>query len=193
MSVLLQCVFDTEITKSGRLSDIMNKQRYRNIQGLMLFCTLLVLSAAFYFEHSQGLQVCPLCLMQRGCMFLFGFFCLTALCSKTLHQARRIGVIQMVFLLAGLYFAGRQLWLQSLPVESASVCMPGLDTLVHLFSKEQVLKAFLWGTGDCGEVTWRMLGLSMPAWSAMFFLIMFVVSAFVLWAVGLRLSRVESM
>ena len=33
----------------------------------------------------------------------------------------------------------------------------------------EVLSTALQGTGDCAEVVWRFLGLSIPGWTAVFF------------------------
>ena len=157
----------------------MNKPIYRNIQNLLLLVTIFILTSALYFEYGKGLQPCPLCLMQRFCTFLFGFFCLIGLCLSSLRRARRVSVFQMVFALCGIYFASRQIWLQSLPVDQTAACMPSLDILMHYFSKTQVLTALFWGTGDCAEASWSFLGLSIPVWSTIYFITMFLVSAFV--------------
>ena len=169
----------------------MNKLVYRNTQSLLLLVSIIVLTAAIYFGYAKGLEACPLCLMQRFCTFIFGFFCLLGLCLSTLRRARGVAVAQMLFMAAGIYFSSRQLWLQSLPVDSSAVCMPGFDALIRYFSNAQIVKALLWGTGDCAEVTWRWLGLSMPAWSALYFLVMFLVSAVVFFGLSQRLASVN--
>ena len=171
---------------------MLSKRVYRNIQSLLLLSTILVLGIAFYFEHVQGLQPCPLCLMQRLCTFIFGFFCLMGMFLLTLKRAKHIAVIQMGVTLAGIFFVIFQLWLQSLPPDQTPVCMPAFDALVHYFSWDQVLKALLWGTGECGEVTWRWLGLSMPGWSAVYFVLMFLVSGLVFWFASRTGKGIES-
>ena len=169
-----------------------NKQRYRNIQSLLLLSTILVLGTALYLEHIQGLQPCPLCLMQRLATFLFGTLCLIGMCLSTLKRAKHVAFAQIIITAMGLFFAGRQLWLQSLPVDQAPICMPGFEALVRYFSWDQVLKALFWGTGECGEVTWRWLGLSMPGWSAIYFLIILMVSSVVFWKINSSLNDVGS-
>lgn len=165
----------------------MSKRVYRNVQSLLLFVTILVLTVGLYFEYAKGMQPCPLCLMQRLCTFLFGLFCLMGLCLGALKRAKSVAVAQLFFSASGIYFAGRQIWLQSLPVDKAPACMPSLDMLIQYFSKTQVLTALFWGTGDCADVTWRWLGLSMPAWSALYFIVMLLASAVVFWHIDRRL------
>ena len=158
---------------------IMNKPAYRNIQNALLLVSIFVLAIALYFEYGKGLQPCPLCLMQRFCTFLFGLFCMIALQIGALQRARRIVVFQMFFSGCGIYFSGRQIWLQSLPVDQAPACMPSLDMLIHYFSKTQVLTALFWGSGDCAEVSSRFFGLSIPTWSVIYFVMLFLVSGYV--------------
>ncbi len=152
----------------------MDKQVYQNIQRFLLFVTILVLSIALYFEYGQGLKPCPLCLMQRLCTFLFGLFCATAVGLNDYRRAKRIVMFQCMFALSGLYFAARQVWLQSLPADHMPACMPSLDVLMHYFSKTQVLTALFWGSGDCADVSWRLFGFSMPVWSMAYFIGMFL-------------------
>lgn len=154
---------------------MMNKQTYRHMQSLLLLSTILVLTASFYFEYAQGMQPCPLCFMQRLCTFLLGMFCMMGLASSSIRRAGNIALFQLFFIASGIYFSGRQLWLQSLPQDNTQTCMPSLDTLIHYFSKDQVLKALFWGTGDCGEDAGHWLGLSIPAWSLLYFVITFLV------------------
>ena len=160
---------------------------YRQLQNVLSLMTLFVLAASFYFQYIQGLQPCPLCLMQRFCTMALLLFCMMGACLSTLKRGRLVAVFQMLTALAGMFFAVRQMWLQSLPQGQVSVCLPGLDILMQYFSWHDVLRALLWGAGDCAEVTWQWLGLSMPAWALVYFITLFVVSL----AVFLQLGRME--
>jgi len=145
----------------------------------------MVLGFSFYVQYLKGLEPCPLCLMQRLCVFLLLFLFLVGVSLSTLRRGRLVAVLQMLVAAGGLFFAGRQLWLQSLPAEKAPACMPGLDVLIHYFPWQDVAHALFWGAGDCAEVTWKWLGLSMPAWAAIYFLAIIITSALVF----LRLGR----
>jgi disulfide bond formation protein DsbB len=148
----------------------MNKITYKKIQFLMVLVTFFVLLASLYFQYFLGLHPCPLCLMQRICVFLL--LGLMGLSLGTLRKAHWISLIQIVISAAGLFFSLRQLWLQSLPIGKEPACMPGLDVLIRYFPWQTVARALLWGSGDCGEVVWSLWGLSMPGWSALYFLFM---------------------
>jgi disulfide bond formation protein DsbB len=154
----------------------MNKLTYKKIQLLLAIITLGVLFASFYFQYFKGLNPCPLCIMQRICIFLL--LVLFGLSLGTLKKAHIISVVQVLISSAGLFFASRQLWLQSLPAESAPACMPGLDVLMRYFPWQTVVHALLWGSGDCAEVSWSVWGISMPGWAALYFLLMAFAGAF---------------
>lgn len=154
----------------------MRKLAYRKIQSFQAIITVFVLFASFYFEYAMGLQPCPLCVMQRICVFvLLG---LMGLSLRTLKKAHIVSFMQFLVACAGLYFSLRQLWLQSLPPEQAPACMPGLDVLIQYFPWQAIAKALFWGAGDCAEVKWTMFGISMPGWTAMYFLFMAIMGLF---------------
>jgi disulfide bond formation protein DsbB len=148
----------------------MTKLAYRKIQLFLAIITLIVLFASFYFQYVTGLQPCPLCLMQRACVFLL--LAIMGLSLGTIKKAHFVSLLQIIIACAGLYFSLRHLWLQSLPAGQAPACMPGLDVLIHYFPWQTVFQALFWGAGDCAETNWSMWGISMPGWSALYFLFM---------------------
>ena len=148
----------------------MKKLTYKKIQLLLVLVTFFVLFASLYFQYFLGLRPCPLCIMQR--VFVFLLLGLLGLSLGTLRKAHFICLMQVVISGAGLFFSLRQLWLQSLPVGKAPACMPDLDVLIRYFPWQTVARALFWGAGDCAEVTWSMVGISMPGWAALYFLFM---------------------
>ncbi|HHT0592576.1 TPA: disulfide bond formation protein B [Legionella anisa] len=157
----------------------MRKLTYRKIQTFNAMLTVFVLFASFYFQYMVGLAPCPLCIMQRLCVFLL--LAVMGLSFQTLKRAHIISLLQAIIACAGLYFSLRQLWLQSLPAGEAPACMPSLDILIRYLPWQDVAKALFWGTGDCAEVSWHMLGISMPGWVAIYFLFMALMGCFLFW------------
>jgi disulfide bond formation protein DsbB len=145
---------------------------------LLIWVTLLVLLFSFYSQYVLDLQPCPLCLMQRLCVFIL--LGIMSLHLRSIKRARVLSLAHLFIAAAGLFFALRHLWLQSLPEGSAPACMPGLDILVAYFPWQEVARALLWGSGDCAEHNWSMLGLSMPGWSALYFVFMVIMGLFLL-------------
>lgn len=141
---------------------------------LLVFLACVVLMAiAFYMEHVMGLAPCPLCMLQRAAVVAVGVVALVA----ALHNpAGRLGVsiyAGLVFLLSavGVGLAGRQLWLQSLPADQVPACGPSVDYLLEAFPLMDVVMIALQGTGDCAKVSWTFLGLSIPGWTFIAFVI----------------------
>ncbi len=154
----------------------MTKHLYRRLQNGLLLFTGLVIGATFYLQYIGGIEPCPLCLMQRFCALILFVICIVGVCQSTLVHTKGIAGLQIVFAMMGLLIAFRQLWLQHLPLGQAPGCIPDFSVLIHYFPWKDVVHALFWGAGDCAEVTWRWLGLPMPAWSAVYFLTMLVVS-----------------
>lgn len=148
----------------------MTKFAYRKTQSFLALLTLFVLLSSFYFQYVQGMQPCPLCLMQRICVFLL--LGIMGLSLGTMKKAHLVSLMQIIIACAGLFFSLRHLWLQSLPASQAPACMPGLDILIRYFPWQTVAHALFWGAGDCAETNWSLWGISMPGWSALYFLLM---------------------
>jgi len=124
-----------------------------------------LLAVAFYMEHALGLEPCPLCMMQRIWVGIAGAVgLLLAIHGPGVTGTLVYGWGIIVTALAGSVFSIRQLWLQSLPPEQVPACGPGLDYMVEVLPWTEVLRAMAWGSGNCAEVAWRWLGLSIPGW-----------------------------
>ena len=122
-----------------------------------------LLAGALIMEHLFAMDPCPLCLMQRIWFALAGLLALASL----LHSPRW-GIYPLLTIVASLIGAGfsiRQLWLQSLPPDQVPACGPDMTYLLENFPLSEVLALMTRGTGDCAEVTWQFLGLSIPGWA----------------------------
>jgi len=78
----------------------------------------------------------------------------------------------------GMGVAGRHAWIQSLPADQVPSCGPGLNYILDSFPLLDALKMVFTGSGECADVVWEFLGLSMPAWV---FICLAVVGAFGMW------------
>jgi len=137
--------------------------------SVFLVCTAL-LAVAFYMEYMMGLQPCPLCWLQRFGFIGAGLVGLLAFLHGPRAGGNRIyGFFLVLAAGTGLGIAGRQLWLQSLPADQVPACGPSVDYMLEVLPWFEVLQTALKGTGDCAEVVWRFLGLSIPGWTALFF------------------------
>jgi len=60
-------------------------------------------------------------------------------------------------------------------------CGPGLEYVFQNFPLSETLKLMLSGTGDCAVVDWTLLGLSIPQWTLMAFLMLATLSLLQIW------------
>ncbi|MFL1453938.1 disulfide bond formation protein B [Marinobacter sp. GN3S48] len=159
----------------------------RLVFSVIFVVCVALLGVAFYMEHVMGLEPCPLCWLQRFGFMGAGVVSLLAV----LHNPKGLGVRLYGLLLAvtsgaGLAVAGRQLWLQSLPADQVPACGPSVDYMLDVLPLTEVLTTALRGTGDCAEVTWRFLGLSIPGWTAVFFSLLVITGLVMLFHTGKR-------
>jgi len=135
---------------------------------------------AFWLQYAEGLEPCPLCMFQRVAVCAAGVVFLIAF----LHNPGRRGasmyaVLTLLLAGAGAAFAGRQVWLQSLPKDQVPACGMGISYMLETLPLADVIAKTLAGTGECAEKGWELLGLSIAGWTFVFFIAM-IVAAFAL-------------
>ena len=143
----------------------------RTIYGAAALLCATLLGVALYLQHVQGIEPCPLCLIQRIVVIALGAVFLVAACHNPYAAGRRgYGLITAVLAALGVAVAGRHVWLQNLPAEEVPACGPGLAYILENFPPTSAFELVLRGSGECAEVTWRFLGLTIPGWTLVVFL-----------------------
>ncbi|MGQ0659024.1 MAG: disulfide bond formation protein B, partial [Chromatiales bacterium] len=136
---------------------------------MFLICAAL-LGFGYYLQYVTGLEPCPLCIFQRVCFILLGATALVAfLHNPAALGARVYASLASVSTLAGIVFAGRQVWLQHLPPEKVPACGPGLEYWMQTLPVTETLRKVFRGSGECAEVDWTFFGLSIAEWSLLWF------------------------
>lgn len=136
-----------------------------------------LMAYAFYLQYVEGLEPCPLCMFQRFCVVAMGVVFLVAV----IQNPGRIGatvfaLVQLVIGGAGIAFAGRQVWLQSLPPDQVPSCGMGLNYMLESLPFTEVLKKVFEGSGECAEKGWELMHLSIAGWTFVFFVAMIAAS-----------------
>lgn len=163
-----------------------NPRRWFNFIGFFICAGLL--SYAYYLQLHVGLEPCPLCIFQRIGVIIVGLlFLLAGIFSFRGRGARVWAVLLGLVALAGALTSSRHLWLQLNPSDMAS-CGPGLNYMVQMLPLFEVIKRVFIGTGDCGIIQWTFLGLSMPGWTLIWFVLL---GGFGFWVNWRRLSPGE--
>ena len=152
-------------------------QSPRRVNLVLFGICLFSMACALYFELVLGLEPCPLCITQRLFMVLVGVLALIAALHNPGISGQRIyAVLTALAAVGGGFFSSRQLWLQQLSAEQVPVCGPPLGYLIDNFPLWETLQVLLRGDGHCAEVSWHFLGLSMPAWVLLIFVVLLLLS-----------------
>ncbi|MDF1589154.1 MAG: disulfide bond formation protein B [Gammaproteobacteria bacterium] len=147
----------------------------RSIFGLgFVFCSVM-LAIAGYFQMVEQLEPCPLCILQRVLTLFVGVVLLIAILHNPKQLGMRIyGSIAGLFALIGAGISARHVWLQSLPEDQVPSCGPGLNFMLENFALNDTINMVLRGSGECAEVVWTFMGISIPGWTLLAFVLLFV-------------------
>lgn len=138
-------------------------KRLLNLAGFIACAGMM--GFALYAQYVLLLDPCPLCVFQRIATLSLGAVFLLA----ALHNPAAIGsrvYAGLVFLTAGVGvgIAGWHVRLQSLPPDKVPSCGPGFEYIMENFALFEAFSLIFKGSGECADVVWRLLGLSMPTW-----------------------------
>jgi disulfide bond formation protein DsbB len=138
-------------------------RRLSNLAGFLVCAALL--AYALYAQFQLALEPCPLCIFQRIGVAVLAL----AFLAAALHNPRgggrygyAVAIAVAALLTAGI--AARHVYVQSLPPGALPSCGAPLSILLKFTPVWQLVRKVLTGSGECGEVNWRFLGLAMPAW-----------------------------
>lgn len=138
--------------------------RTLNLAGF-LWCTALM-GYALYAQHVLNEEPCPLCILQRVAVMATGVLFLLAFVIDPAGRGwrRLLGALIVIAAVLGIGVALRQVYVINAPAGSVAECGASLDYMMDVLPLHEVLGKVLSGSGECAKVTWRFLGLSMPAW-----------------------------
>jgi disulfide bond formation protein DsbB len=154
----------------GRCMQSLFSSHRMNICGSIISATLL--GIGFYVEYTQNLHPCVLCIMQRIVWFILGVVLLGASVQNPARRGTQIyGWLTLLFASIGIFWAGRQIWLESIPHLSTNLCLPGFSYLISHFPLKTNLSMLFRGSESCGEVEWIFWGWSIARWSCVWFVL----------------------
>lgn len=134
-----------------------------------IFIILLVILSVI-IQEIFNLEPCPLCITQRvifltsGIIFLIFYF-------KPMNKIIELSILGMINLI-GLIFAIRHVLIQRKVINIPAECGIDLEYMFDNFPLREVFELIFRGTGDCSEIDWSFLGITIPEWSAIWFLIL---------------------
>jgi disulfide bond formation protein DsbB len=124
-----------------------------------------MMAFALYAEHVLLLTPCPLCIFQRVAVISLGIIFLIAALHNPSGRGRYVyATLVLIAAGSGIGVASWHYWIQNLPADKVPSCGPGLDYMLETFPLSDTLKMVFTGSGECADIAWQFLGLSMPAW-----------------------------
>lgn len=138
--------------------------------GAFLVCVALMMTA-LTMQYAWNLEPCPLCIFQRIFVIALGGVTLVAALHNPALIGRRVyGALIVILGVLGIVVAGRHVWLQNLPADRVPECGPGLEYMLEAFPLTEALSLVFRGSGECAEVQWEFLGLTIPGWTLVVFI-----------------------
>lgn len=132
-------------------------------------CFSLMGFGLLYLQKVLYLLPCPLCVVQRIAFLLVGFLALVAAAHNPGRLGRRIyGELIGLAALGGLVVALRQLYLIHFS-QSFECGISPEEKFLNALPLAKWWPGMFQAIGDCTEVAWTFLTLSIPAWAAICF------------------------
>ncbi|ABB74336.1 Thiol:disulfide interchange protein DsbB [Nitrosospira multiformis ATCC 25196] len=135
---------------------------------------------ALYLQLVENLLPCPLCVVQRMAYWLIGLTALAGFFHTPETTGRRIYAgLMAVFAFTGGLVALRQAWLVRYP-EAFECGISPEEAFLNALPLARWWPVMFEANGDCADVTWKFASLTLPDWSAIFFMILAALSIYVL-------------
>lgn len=161
-----------------------NRWTWRSRYAWGFIACVALLAYALYVQFDLRIQPCPLCILQRVAFMAMALVFLVG----ALHAPRTRGrwvytLLLLVAALAGAAVAARHLWLQMQPPDPFGSCAAPLNYMIENLPLTEVIRKVFIGSGDCALVDWRFLGMPMPFWTLLWYVLL---AAWALWALRAR-------
>ncbi|GLT16573.1 disulfide bond formation protein B [Vibrio zhanjiangensis] len=135
---------------------------------LLLASVVFFEASALFFQHVMLLSPCVMCIYERVAMFAIGGAALVGLIAPNHLLCRWIGLIAW----GASAYKGLQLALEHVDYQFNPSPFATCDLFVSFPDWAPINQWVPWlfeAYGDCSEVVWQFLGLSMPQWLVIIF------------------------
>ena len=146
---------------------------------IFLICTT-VIGYALYLQLVINLLPCPLCIAQRIAYWLVGLTAIFAFIHNPRGLGRKIYFSFItVFSLSGLILALHHSWIIRYP-EAFQCGISAEEEFLNGLSIANWWPSMFEANGDCADVKWEFMSLTIPNWSVIFFLLILITSVYML-------------
>ena len=136
----------------------------RRTLALIAAACVALLAFGMYLQHVQGLEPCPMCIVQRYALVLVAVCTGLASLRGSKGWWMSLGILALAASGFGAFVAARQTWLQWYPPEFAS-CGRDFYGMIENYPVSRAIPMIFRGSGDCTAVDWTFLGGSIANWS----------------------------
>ena len=144
-----------------------------------VLCLAALAISVFFMQAYLKLEPCPLCMISRLIVATLALLFLSVVLHNpgTLGQRLYSGLF-VLLISAGILVSARHIWLQSLPPELVPGCTPDMGYLFDRFPLFEAIETIFNSGGECAEVSWTFLELTIPQQTLLFFVILLVLVLF---------------
>ena len=139
----------------------------RKILLLIAAVSLALVGAALYLQHAKDMLPCPLCIIQR---YLFLGVAIFSLVGAFADKVKVWTGVALLSALGGLGVAGKHLYVLAHPGFSCGI--DPMETVLNKIPSATLLPYVFRADGLCEAALDDVLGLSVPQWSALWFVIL---------------------
>ena len=139
----------------------------RNILLSLAAVSFALVGAALYLQHAKDMLPCPLCIIQR---YLFLGVAIFSLVGAFAGKLKLWTGVALLSALGGLGVAGKHLYVLAHPGFSCGI--DPMETVLNKIPTATLLPYVFRADGLCEAALDDVLGLSVPQWSALWFVIL---------------------
>jgi disulfide bond formation protein DsbB len=150
----------------------------RNALLLIAAVSLLLVGAALYLQHAKDMLPCPLCVIQR---YLFLGVAIFSLIGAFANKIKAFAALALLCALGGLGTVAKHLYVLAHPGFSCGI--DPMETMLNKIPTATLLPWLFRADGLCEAAQDTVLGLNVPQWSAVWFVIL---AAGLLWVLARR-------
>lgn len=138
--------------------------------GLLFLSSLVLVAYALLSQHAMGLQPCIMCIYQRTAIFGIMFACVPVLIANNMRTRLLAFVVWGISAIWGGVIAWEHYDIQNAANPFFATCeiVPNFPSWLPL---HEWLPNLFAATGDCGNIDWVFMDMSMPQWMMVVFAI----------------------
>jgi disulfide bond formation protein DsbB len=150
----------------------------RNALLLIAAVSLALVGVALYLQHAMNMLPCPLCVIQR---YLFLGIAIFALIGAFAGKIKAFTSLALLCALGGLGVVGKHLYVLAHPGFSCGI--DPMETVLNKIPTATMLPWLFRADGLCEDAVDTVFGLSVPQWSAVWFVLL---TAGLVWVLARR-------